>query len=566
MVYYYIIGAIVIVLILLIIGFITRKKYYKEIDKLEAWKIDIMNRPVVDELGKVKQLNMTGETEEMFERWRKAWDDIVAVELPDIEDYLFDSEEFTDKYRFKMAKESNMKIETILKNVEAKIENILGELHELIGSEEESRVEIEELNKKYKMLKKTLLIQRHVYGKSIHNLESKLEEVSAKISLFNELTEHGDYLQAREVVIVLKEEVQTLIDKIEKIPELITEVSTILPSQLTEIEDGLKEMSDQGFILDHLQVEKELENIKTSLKSYTELLEKTEINEVESGIKDLKDKIDVLYELLEKEVQAKHFIQKNQAETKNSLIGMKETNEQIKHETDFVMQSYQLLEGELEIPNSLDKQLTKLIKRFEALEIKIMEDRSAYTILSTDLTDIREEIEKIKQDQQEFTLHLQNLRKDELEAREKLTELKKKVSDTLKIISKSNIPGLPNEFELFMEQVHENIQDVFKCLNEKPLNIKAIQTYLQHAIEAVDSLYNQTNELVETVVLVEKVIQYGNRYRARNSKLAEGLRRAEEHFRSYEYQMALEEAATAVEEVEPGAIKHIEDIIHNDEI
>ncbi|GIN86888.1 septation ring formation regulator EzrA [Heyndrickxia sporothermodurans] len=566
MVYYYIIGAIVIVLILLIIGFITRKKYYKEIDKLEAWKIDIMNRPVVDELGKVKQLNMTGETEEMFERWRKAWDDIVAVELPDIEDYLFDSEEFTDKYRFKMAKESNMKIETILKNVEAKIENILGELHELIGSEEESRVEIEELNKKYKMLKKTLLIQRHVYGKSIHNLESKLEEVSAKISLFNELTEHGDYLQAREVVIVLKEKIQTLIDKIEKIPELITEVSTILPSQLTEIEDGLKEMSDQGFILDHLQVEKELENIKTSLKSYTELLEKTEINEVESGIKDLKDKIDVLYELLEKEVQAKHFIQKNQAETKNSLIGMKETNEQIKHETDFVMQSYQLLEGELEIPNSLDKQLTKLIKRFEALEIKIMEDRSAYTILSTDLTDIREEIEKIKQDQQEFTLHLQNLRKDELEAREKLTELKKKVSDTLKIISKSNIPGLPNEFELFMEQVHENIQDVFKCLNEKPLNIKAIQTYLQHAIEAVDSLYNQTNELVETVVLVEKVIQYGNRYRARNSKLAEGLRRAEEHFRSYEYQMALEEAATAVEEVEPGAIKHIEDIIHNDEI
>lgn len=562
MVVYFIIGAIVIVLILLTIGFVTRKKYYKEIDKLEAWKIDIMNRPVVDELGKVKQLNMTGETEELFERWRKAWDDIVAVELPDIEDYLFDSEEFTDKYRFKLAKESNRKIESILKGVESKIDKILEELNELIGSEETSRIEMEELSKKHKMMKKTLLIQRHVYGKSIQNLEMKLDALTTKLEHFTELTVNGDYLQAREIVIILKDEVETLIEKIEKIPELITEVSTILPSQLNEIEDGFKEMLEQGFVLDHLQIDKELEDLRKSLNSYDDLLEKTEVHEVETGISDLKEKIDLLYELLEKEVHAKHFILKNRENTKDQLSDLKGTNEQIKAETDFVTQSYQLLEGELAIPNSLDKQLTKLVKRYEALELKMVENGSAFTILSAELTEIREGIEKIKQDQQEFTLHLQNLRKDELEARETLTELRKKISDTLKIVSKSNIPGLSDDYQSFMEQVHENVQDVYKSLNEKPLNIKAIQTYLEQAVEAVDSLYNKTTELVETVALVEKVIQYGNRYRARNPRLAEGLQRAEEYFRSYDYQTALEEAASAVEEVEPGAIKNIEEMIY----
>ncbi|MGE8206306.1 septation ring formation regulator EzrA [Heyndrickxia sp. NPDC080065] len=562
----FIIGAIVIVLILLVFGFVTRKKYYKEIDKLEAWKIDIMNRPVTDEMGKVKQLNMTGETEEMFERWRKAWDDIVATELPEVEDHLFDSEEFTDKYRFKKAKESNRRIESILKSVETKIENILAELNELIGSEEASRVEIEELSNQYKMMKKTLLIQRHVYGKSIQTLETKLDALSTKFDLFEELTENGDYIKAREVVIVLKDEGQTLLEKIEKIPDLLTEVSTILPSQLNEIEEGFKEMIEEGFMLDHLQIDKELESLRKSLNTYTELLENTEVHEVENGINEQKEKIDVLYELLEKEVFSKHFIFKHRDETQNQLREIKAANEQIRVETEFVRQSYQLAEGELEIPNSLDKQLLKLIKRFEALETKIMEDQSAYTILSADLSEIREGIEKVVQDQQEFTSHLQNLRKDEIEAREKLADLRKKTSEAIKIVSKSNIPGLPNDYQLFMEKVHENIQNVFKTLNEKPLNIKAIQEYLQQAIESVDTLYNKTVELVETVVLVEKVIQYGNRYRARNTKLADGLQRAEEYFRSYDYRLALEEAASAVEEVEPGALKTIEDMINHEEI
>ena len=46
-----------------------KRKYYSEVDRYESWKIDIMNRPVLDEMSKVKQLNMTGQTEELFERW-----------------------------------------------------------------------------------------------------------------------------------------------------------------------------------------------------------------------------------------------------------------------------------------------------------------------------------------------------------------------------------------------------------------------------------------------------------------------------------------------------------------
>ena len=85
-------------------GFFMKKKYYKEMDRLEAWKIEISTRPVLSEMQKVKQLNMNGQTEENFERWRNIWDDILTVQLPDLEELLLNAEEYIDKYRLKKLK------------------------------------------------------------------------------------------------------------------------------------------------------------------------------------------------------------------------------------------------------------------------------------------------------------------------------------------------------------------------------------------------------------------------------------------------------------------------------
>ncbi|BBP91588.1 hypothetical protein BsIDN1_52060 [Bacillus safensis] len=43
-----IIGLIVILLALFSVGYFLRKKIYKEIDRLEAWKIEILNRSIVE--------------------------------------------------------------------------------------------------------------------------------------------------------------------------------------------------------------------------------------------------------------------------------------------------------------------------------------------------------------------------------------------------------------------------------------------------------------------------------------------------------------------------------------
>src|SRR3954449_1318301 len=134
----YFIGFFILLLALFVWGYLIKKKYFKEMDRLEAWKIDLLDRPILDEMSKVKQLNMTGQTEELFDRWRNQWDEVVTVQLPDLEEMLFDAEEYIDRYRFNKAKSVQQAIAGKLQETEDQIKNILEELHELVGSEEKN--------------------------------------------------------------------------------------------------------------------------------------------------------------------------------------------------------------------------------------------------------------------------------------------------------------------------------------------------------------------------------------------------------------------------------------------
>lgn len=560
----YIIIAVIILLAIIIVGFMFRKKHNAEIERLEQLKLQIQNKPILEELTKVKQLNMNGQTEEMFERWRGIWTEIMDVHIPKIDAALFDAEDAVDRFYFGKATTIERDIEARIENVDQEMNKILVELSELIGSEEKNRSEMDLMKDHYRQARKNLLAHQHSYGAAAGPLEKKLESFTPLFAEYDELTESGNYLKAREIVMALSDEGDYVFSLIDDIPPLLADVQSKIPSSIHELRSGVREMESQSYYLNHLELTGQLDAMDQELAAMKEQIAALQIAETKTKAEEMKDRIDSFYELLEKEVGAKHYVDQYKGETGRQLEVVTRDTRDTFDECAVVQQSYKISESEAAIPRTCLNKLEELQRRFDLLVSRTQEDQSAYSSLEEELQAIRKELAETNAAQSEFASSLKNLRIDENAARTKVEGLKRQLQETDRMLHKANMPGIPEEMDVRLEEAEEHLFVAMQGLQEVPLNMKLVDSYVTKAEKCIDEVEEKAREMVENVLLIERIIQYGNRYRKTNPQMNNKLLEAEESFRQLRYSKALEEAATAVENFEPGSMKRIEVLVKED--
>ncbi|ANU23706.1 septation ring formation regulator EzrA [Planococcus donghaensis] len=560
----YIIIAVIILLAVTIIGFMFRKKHLAEIERLEQLKLQIQNKPILEELTKVKQLNMNGQTEEMFERWRNVWTEIMDVHIPKIDASLYDAEEAINRFRFNKASKLEQETEMKIDSVDQQMNSILVELEELIGSEEKNRSEIDLLQEKYRRARKNLLAHQQSYGAAGEPLERKLESFIPLFDEYEKLTAEGNYLKAREIVIGLSAEGEEAFLLVDDIPSLLADIQTKIPSYIAELRQGKSEMEENSYYLGHLELTLQLDEIEEELEVLKENIANLEMTQTKIAVEKIKDRIDSFYEMLEKEVEAKMYVDEHRVDTERHLEVVARDTKEMEEESRYVQHSYKISESEAAIPKSCMDKMEQLAKRFELLMTRLEEDQSAYSSLQEELVHIREDLSIVDSTQIDFMTSLKSLRIEENKAREKVALLKRKLQETDRLLHKANIPGIPEDMDVRLEEAEEHLFVTMQTLREVPLNIKLVHSYLEQAEQSIEDGHAKAVEMVENVLLIERIIQYGNRYRKSNLQLDAKLEEAEESFRQLRYTKALEEAATAVENFEPGSMKRIEVLVKED--
>ncbi|TLS39096.1 septation ring formation regulator EzrA [Pseudalkalibacillus caeni] len=554
----YIVIAIILLAIFFIISSFARRKIYKEIDRLEEWKIDILNRPVTEEIAKVKGLKMQGQTEEKFEKWRAEWDEIVTVILPNLEEQLMDTEEAAEKYRFKKAKSYLDETENRLNAIEERIKQILSEINELVSSEEQNRKDIVEVSELYRETRQRMLSHNRSLGNALPKLETELNELKEKLQLYEQSTEEGNYIQAREVLVEVHDRLEKAKEKIQLIPDILMQLQNHLPSQIKELKDGSDVMRKDGYVLDHLMLNEQLEEMENQIKTWLARTEETDIDEIKEEVDRTFEKIDEVYDLLEKEVSSRQFVTEESEEMELRLVKTESDLNHLKEETNVVQLSYRIEQQELKTLQKLEKKFEDLTKRYEVVSDAIQGDQQAYTSLAETVSELKEALDKLQQESQDYKLKLQELRKDELNAIESIKDLKVKLFEAKRMIRLYNLPGIPEDQLEGFEHAEEKIIELSERLSDTPLDMSEINEVLSDALSTVTASYEKTKELVEQALLAERLIQYGNRYRSRYRTIDEMLRQAETLFRNYQYSEALELAGEAIEKVEPGALKEME--------
>jgi septation ring formation regulator len=561
MIKYIIIVVVVALLAAVVAGFLTRRKHRAVVLQLESEKLQIQHYPIFEELTKLKSLNMNGQTEEMFEKWRNNWTEVIDVDILKINSLLFDLEDSIDHFQFKKSKNLQREIQERMASCEERRLNILKELEELIGSEEKNRIEMEQLKDYYRSARKTVLAHQHSFGPALTMLEERLAAFNPSFVQFDELTEQGNYLEAREVVLKLNTEAQTIYTLLSEIPTLLSEIQTKIPASIHDLRNGLREMEEQGYYLAHLELAPYLEKTEKELKELKVRLANLEVDFVRERTAQIVAELDGYYDLLEREVHSKAYVDKQVPHVHTILTDALALTREVHTEVQFVQSSYCIADEEVEIPKTGIKQLEGIKSRYEALVTQLEQKNAAFSTIEEELKGMSEEIERTHERQDEFSNGLKNLRIDELHARTELDQIKKLLATTDRQLNKANIPGIPGEMEARLEEADEKIFIVVQSLQEVPLNIDKINMNVAVARRCVEDVNKRAEEMIENVMIIENLIQFGNRHRIKNQLVDEKLAEAEDAFLQFRYVKALEEAAAAVELIDPAAIHRIEEIV-----
>ena len=119
-----------------------------------------------------------------------------------------------------------------------------------------------------------------------------MDEITGKFTQYEEKTAEGNYLEAREIVLSINGILERIKNDMDLIPDLLVECHSTIPSQLSELKEGNSEMINQGYILDHIEVEKETERISQELALCMERVEKADVEGIPEQIDEWKDCID----------------------------------------------------------------------------------------------------------------------------------------------------------------------------------------------------------------------------------------------------------------------------------
>ena len=140
---------------------------------------------------------------------------------------------------------------------------------------------------------------------------------------------------------------------------------------------------------------------------------------------------------------------------------------------------------------------------------------------------------------------------DEVRAKKQLLKLYLIMNEVQVKIRKYKLPNISSTYEGDINRAYGYINTIDRLLDEVPLSIDTLNTTVNDAIDVVYRLYNNVNNLVGTVEMIENTIVFANKYRPYSPEMDAQLTRAELLFRNGDYTQAIKVALSAAEKIQP---------------
>ena len=555
---------VIIAAVLYLIGYFMRKKNQEQLDELEVRKEALFDLPVFEEIDDIKKMHLVGQSQNSFREWNQRWVELSTRSFAELESQIYEVENQNEIFRFMKAKKAVVEANETMTEMEAEVEVIRNGLKELRESEERNSLEVQKALDVYEELSKSLKDDKASFGPAYSEIQKQLRNVEIEFTQFVTLNTSGDPIEAREVLEDAERHTYELEDLMKRIPPMYEELNETFPDQLKEIEEGYNQLLADDYVFPEQNFAEEIQHAKKRVENSMADLEKTEIAAVEVANRDTATAIDALYEVMEREIEAKKYVVTNQKIIDDYISHSLKNNRQLMIELDHVSQSYTLNNNELGRSRGFQTEIEEIIRRQKDLEPRMKEHTVPYSEIQAFYKECYKILDDIENQQLEIDASLKELRKGEKVAQEKVDEYEFRLRSIKRYVEKQRLPGLSADYLEFFYVATDRIEDLSRALNKMRINMDEINRLCDLCEDDLELLDKKTKDLVNAAALTEQMMQYANRYRHTHENIRAALDKSMYLFSTeFRYQDALDEIGTALERVEPGAFKRIEDFYFN---
>ncbi|WP_103144965.1 septation ring formation regulator EzrA [Staphylococcus aureus] len=559
MVLYIILAIIVIILIAVGVLFYLRSNKRQIIEKAIERKNEIETLPFDQNLAQLSKLNLKGETKTKYDAMKKDNVESTNKYLAPVEEKIHNAEALLDKFSFNASQSEIDDANELMDSYEQSYQQQLEDVNEIIALYKDNDELYDKCKVDYREMKRNVLANRHQFGEAASLLETEIEKFEPRLEQYEVLKADGNYVQAHNHIAALNEQMKQLRSYMEEIPELIRETQKELPGQFQDLKYGCRDLKVEGYDLDHVKVDSTLQSLKTELSFVEPLISRLELEEANDKLANINDKLDDMYDLIEHEVKAKNDVEETKDIITDNLFKAKDMNYTLQTEIEYVRENYYINESDAQSVRQFENEIQSLISVYDDILKEMSKSAVRYSEVQDNLQYLEDHVTVINDKQEKLQNHLIQLREDEAEAEDNLLRVQSKKEEVYRRLLASNLTSVPERFIIMKNEIDHEVRDVNEQFSERPIHVKQLKDKVSKIVIQMNTFEDEANDVLVNAVYAEKLIQYGNRYRKDYSNVDKSLNEAERLFKNNRYKRAIEIAEQALESVEPGVTKHIEE-------
>lgn len=534
--------------------FIVKRKqlsrYKNEINELDLEKNMIIGVPILSEISKVKELVKTDNLKGKLDYWDSTFREIKDDSIPKINDMISDAEFLIDKKDYKQAIRKIAYIEMDIMQLKKKSDKLIEEIKVITTSEERNRSLITKLKINYREIKSKFERTIKDYGEIGEYISKEFDDIDLKLKEFEDAMDCNEYVLVEKIVEDLENKIDKMKNIVEEVPSIMLTATVLLPNKIEEITTLYFRMLRDGYPLDYLNVEYNIKEIKNKINNIIEELKKLNIGDSKIELKTMLNYFDTLYNDFDKEKESKDVFKENTKKFKTKLDKITKIVKDIYLQIDDIKNTYDLTEESINKFSILNKNLEKINEDYKMLLTHGNGHTFAYSKLVSELDGLNLSLSRLQDDLDYQLRSITSMKDDETRAKEQLDAIQKLLKQSKYRLKEYKIPVIPSSYFIELKEAQDAIREVLKELDKKPIVIKILNIRVDTARDLVFKIYNKTNDMVKTVMLAEKAIVYGNRYRSMYPSINADLDIATKLFKNGQYKQAYDLSVSSLAKID----------------